>query len=110
MADQCINVHVQVPSNITLQTIQIGGADCIGGCTLTCGGGGCTVPLGIDVIATFANSGTVGDITPTLTVGGGSPIAPTEGATITVPEGGFATATFAATGLVSGDNNVCIHY
>lgn len=109
MASQCINVHVQVPANITLQAIQIGGADCLAGCTLTCGGG-CVVPLTINIVATFANAGTEGSITPTLQVGSNPVIYPNEGNTITVPGSGTANATFTATGLISGDNTVCINY
>jgi hypothetical protein len=108
MVDQCITVTVQVPTNITIQSITIGGADCLTGCILDCDGG-CVIPLSVDIIVTFANSGMTGDITPTLTVGGGPAITPVEGTIISVPGGGTAVATF-GTNLGVGDNNVCIHY
>jgi hypothetical protein len=121
----CVQITLQPPTptttpppslpTITITDINIGGVDCAGGsCAggLICSNDGCTPSDTVPVVVTFANSGSGdGTVTPTCSVNGtDSGVAPTEGATITVPAGGTATATFATVTLPGGTNNVCINY
>ncbi len=97
--------------SISIQDITIGTVDCGTGPTCpgdyTCMNPDCSDS--VTVIVTFANSGdTDGSATPTLSINGtDSGTTPSEGAQITIPAGGSATATFVGITLSSGPNTVC---
>lgn len=112
----CASISMLQGPTISVTDINIGGIDCgVGGpCPsyLVCTNDGCTPPDTVPITVTFINSGDLdGAISPTVSVGGvDTGIVPNEGASITVPAGGSAIATFAGVTLVHGDNSVCVNW
>lgn len=119
----CISIIMSAPAIITLADITV--KDAAGGtvsctinseCSVTCTSTQCSGDTR-DIIATFSNSGDIdGSVTPTLTVGAGTPI-PASVPTIAVPAStdggttlGTMTAMFTGVGLTRGANNVCINW
>ena len=114
IGDLIVSNQVVSGPSIALQDITIGGIDCKLDPTcpndFVCTNTMCTPLDAVTVVVTFTNSGDQdGQITPTLLINhADSGIIPSEGATIIVPAGGIATATYVGTTLDPGPNNVCI--
>lgn len=108
----CTTITMRAPANISVSDITIGGVDCgTSACPdIICTNYGCLPHDSLPVVVTFANSGDIsGNITPTLTVGTGTPI-PANTPTIIVPALGDNTATFTVTAFVRGPNSVCVNW
>lgn len=107
MVSQCTTINMQEPTNITIQSISIGGIDCPSptfACTNMICPGGC--PVNVDVVVIWANSGDIsGTFTPTIQIGIGTPV---PGSSIIIPANGTNTSTFSITGLSRGSHNICI--